>query len=545
MNMRPIKIATLVAVVAIAIVVDSAALRAYSTYAKWTSGNAVVYISPANNDGLSDDAVITALRAAMDDWMTQGHSPFTFSYGGRVNDTTSGYDNRNVVLFRNESNSGAIAFTYSWWDGSNRLLDSDMIIYDQDYTFFAFDGTCNSNVHYGVYLHDLATHEFGHMLGLLHSSDPSATMAYGYAACSTTPRTLESDDIAGLQALYGTSSSPAPTNTAPAVSIANPSNNASYPNGVSITFSGSATDTQDGNLTSSLSWTSSIDGVIGSGGSFTRMLSAGSHVITASARDTGGLTGSSQMTIAVAAAITNTVSPDGTTVPTATQIVDITGAVWTLGANGAVLRNGVQAGGGWATKILWKSGIIYVLGTDSNWWQWTGAGWLNVGTGVPGGSSASPDGTTVPTALQIVDSVGAVWTIGTNGAVLRNGVQAASGWGSKILWKSNAIYVFGIDGNWWQWTGSGWINVGSAVPGGIGTSPDGTMVPSALQIVDNVGAVWTIGLNSAILRNGVQAGGGWGSKILWKTNTIYVYGTDTNWWKWTGSVWAWVGPTQP
>jgi hypothetical protein len=121
----------------------------------------------------------------------------------------------------------------------------------------------------------------------------------------------------------------------------------------------------------------------------------------------------------------------------------------------------------------------------------------------------------------------------------------ASGWGSKILWKSNAIYVLGIDSNWWKWTGSGWINVGRTVPGGIGTSPDGTMVPSALQIVDNVGAIWTIGANSAILRNGVQAGSGWGVKILWKTNTIYVYGIDANWWKWTGSMWVWVGPTQP
>ena len=280
MNMHPRKISVLVAVVAVAFVVSSAAPRAYVTYSQWASPNAVVYISPANHDGLSDDAVITALRAAMDDWMTQGHSPFTFSYGGRVNDTAAAFDNRNVVLFRNESNGGMIAGTYSWLDASNRLLDSDIIIYDAaGFSFYASDGSCNSNLGNGVYLHDLATHEFGHMLGLQHSSDPSATMAFGYATCSTTPRTLESDDIAGIQALYGRSSPNPPTNTAPAVSIANPSNNALYPSGVAITFAGSATDTQDGNLTSSLSWTSSIDGAIGSGGSFTRMFSAGSHVI--------------------------------------------------------------------------------------------------------------------------------------------------------------------------------------------------------------------------------------------------------------------------
>ena len=313
MNLRPRQIAALVAAVAVAIVVGSAAPRAYTTYSRWASPTAVVYINPANRDGLSDDAVITALRAAMDDWTTQGHSPFTFSYGGRVNDTTTGYDNRNVVLFRNESNSGMIAGTYSWTDGSNRLVDSDTIIYDAaGYAFYAFDGSCNASLGNGVYLHDVTTHEFGHMLGLQHSSDPSATMASGYATCSTAPRTLESDDIAGLQSLYGTSSSPAPapTNTAPTVSIANPSNNASYAYGASITFSGSATDTQDGNLTSILSWTSSLDGPIGTGASFSKTtLSAGTHVIKAAVIDAGGLAGSRQVNVTVTAAPSPTPQP--------------------------------------------------------------------------------------------------------------------------------------------------------------------------------------------------------------------------------------------
>jgi hypothetical protein len=57
-----------------------------------------------------------------------------------------------------------------------------------------------------------------------------------------------------------------------------------------------------------------------------------------------------------------------------------------------------------------------------------------------------------------------VWTIGANQTILRNGVQAADGFGSKILWTSGTIYVLGIDSNWWQWTGSGWINVGPTQP---------------------------------------------------------------------------------
>ena len=163
---------------------------------------------------------------------------------------------------------------------------------------------------------------------------------------------------------------------------------------------------------------------------------------------------------------TGNTSPDGTTVPGATQIVDNLGAVWTIGASGAILRNGLQAAYGWGSTILWTSGTIYVCGGDYNWWRWTGSGWVNIGPQQPGGTTpggnTSPDGTTVPGATQIVDNLGAVWTIGASGAILRNGLQAAYGWGSTILWTSSTIYVWN-GYNWWRWTGSGWVNSGQTI----------------------------------------------------------------------------------
>jgi len=468
-----LRVCVVAAVVAAMTVGWPASPGAYATYAKWANAAATVYISPANNDGLSDSAVVSALQAAMDDWNTQGASPFRFNYGGQVRDTTTGYDGRNVVLFRNGSDGNIIAYTYSWWDSSNRLLDSDMIIYDQTYTFYAFDGTCNPSPGNAVYLHDLAAHEFGHMLGLSHSSEPAATMYAGYATCSTTQRSLDADDVAGIQSLYGKSSSSPPTNSAPSVSISSPGNGASYAAGAAVVFSGSASDPQDGPLTSSVAWASSIDGAIGSGGSFSRTLSAGSHVITASVRDSGGLVGSAQIAITVAAA-PQTISADGTMVPTmASQIVDNTGAVWTIGSDGSIRRNGTQAGGGWGSKIYWKNSTVYVYGTDNNWWQWTGSTWTNVGPNTPGGttgsgggsSTTSADGTMVPTmASQIVDNTGAVWTIGSDGSIRRNGTQAGGGWGSKIYWRTSTIYVYGTDNNWWKWTGSSWTNIGPIQP---------------------------------------------------------------------------------
>jgi len=54
-------------------------------------------------------------------------------------------------------------------------------------------------------LQGMAAHEYGHALGLGHSADPNATM---YASTSDAKgyRTIERDDVAGVQAIYGTRS---------------------------------------------------------------------------------------------------------------------------------------------------------------------------------------------------------------------------------------------------------------------------------------------------------------------------------------------------
>ncbi|HKV09778.1 MAG TPA: M14 family zinc carboxypeptidase [Thermoanaerobaculia bacterium] len=89
-------------------------------------------------------------------------------------------------------------------------------------------------------------------------------------------------------------------NTAPSVTITAPANGSSLASGTAVTFSGTASDPQDGNLSSSLVWTSSLDGTIGSGASFsTSALSAGSHTITAAVTDSGSLSGSASISVTV------------------------------------------------------------------------------------------------------------------------------------------------------------------------------------------------------------------------------------------------------
>ncbi|MCB1055201.1 MAG: M36 family metallopeptidase [Acidobacteria bacterium] len=89
-------------------------------------------------------------------------------------------------------------------------------------------------------------------------------------------------------------------NTAPVVSITSPANGSTFTQGASVSFAGTATDAEDGNISGSLSWASSLDGPIGSGASFsTSGLSVGSHTITASVTDSGGLPGSDSITVTI------------------------------------------------------------------------------------------------------------------------------------------------------------------------------------------------------------------------------------------------------
>jgi hypothetical protein len=83
------------------------------------------------------------------------------------------------------------------------------------------------------------------------------------------------------------------------VSITAPTETSSE-EGTLISFAATASDTEDGDLTASLSWTSDLDGPIGTGGSFTTSsLSVGIHSITASVTDSGGLTASDTIKVTI------------------------------------------------------------------------------------------------------------------------------------------------------------------------------------------------------------------------------------------------------
>lgn len=99
----------------------------------------------------------------------------------------------------------------------------------------------------------------------------------------------------------------APVNTAPTVAITSPADGSSFQSGASIGFAGVANDLQSGNLSTLIVWTAApaadpngAQTQIGTGASVaTSSLAAGSYLVTASATDSGGLTGIAQVGITV------------------------------------------------------------------------------------------------------------------------------------------------------------------------------------------------------------------------------------------------------
>jgi subtilisin family serine protease len=178
-------------------------------------------------------------------------------------------------------------------------------------------------------------------------------------------------------------------NTPPTLSILAPANNASVVSGTAISFSGTASDTQDGNLSSKIVWTSSLRGQIGTGASFSTSLVAGTHTITASVTDSGGLTTTSAITVVV----TNPNAP-----PTLSILAPANNASVVSGT--AISFSGTASDtqdGNLSSKIVWTSSLSGQIGTGASF-----STSLAAGTHTITASITDSGGLTTTSAITVV-----------------------------------------------------------------------------------------------------------------------------------------------
>ena len=144
----------------------------------------------------------------------------------------------------------------------------------------------------------------------------------------------------------------------PTVSIIVPLDGVSVISGSEITFTGTATSVKDGDLTSSIVWSSDLDGVIGSGASFTlSTLSTGTHIITASVTDSDSKTGSISHKIMINPVGIPSISITGPV----DGLVSVDGSEITFTGTATSVKDGDLT-----SSIVWSSDLDGVIGSGAS-----------------------------------------------------------------------------------------------------------------------------------------------------------------------------------
>lgn len=176
----------------------------------WTGMKPLIQysINWSNNQGLSQNAVLNAVKSAFAEW--ESHNPadsnyIRFDYKGLTDLETSANPNRdyaNTVSFEplNDAYPNAIAVTFYWYSrGTKGLIETDTV-FNSDLPWVVSGIDPNS-----YDLQNIATHEFGHWLLLsdLYSLRDRALTMYGYGGLGETHKsTLGKGDISGINKIY-------------------------------------------------------------------------------------------------------------------------------------------------------------------------------------------------------------------------------------------------------------------------------------------------------------------------------------------------------
>jgi hypothetical protein len=180
---------------------------------KWPSGSTPVMQLELGSPGRTlldgNTSWNTAAAPALDMW---NQVVARMQYGRVMNSTAAvaSGDRVNSMAFSNtvfgqSFGSNTLAVTYYSYSGST-MIEAD-ILFNRAQSFDSYRGSLRS----GSYdIQRVALHELGHALGLAHSSAASAIMNPYISNLYA----LQSDDIAGAQALYGApNATPTPTPT--------------------------------------------------------------------------------------------------------------------------------------------------------------------------------------------------------------------------------------------------------------------------------------------------------------------------------------------
>jgi len=159
-------------------------------FAHWGSSSISWYLNTAGQGS----GKATAIQNALATWTNVANADHTLTYAGT---TTAGWatDSQNTVLW--DSGNGC---TGSCLALTALTLQSGQVIVETDVTFNSSYTWQTNGTDYDT--EAVATHEFGHTLGIHHTEFTTYAPTMEALYTGTNARTLEADDVAALQCAH-------------------------------------------------------------------------------------------------------------------------------------------------------------------------------------------------------------------------------------------------------------------------------------------------------------------------------------------------------
>ena len=174
----------------------------YELWGGWLDGTASYYVNPDVSLVTGGDpvAVINAVNAAAEAWDDEVITAELFNYVDTTAKNWYAEDGQNTISWVKFLPRDYIAIAVMWYD-------QDMVIWEVDIVFNTFHnwGINPVKKDRAFDIQNIATHEFGHPVGLddLYNEIYSELTMYGYSKTGETKKcSLEEGDIAGAQSLY-------------------------------------------------------------------------------------------------------------------------------------------------------------------------------------------------------------------------------------------------------------------------------------------------------------------------------------------------------
>lgn len=173
----------------------------------WKDPCVSFYLNEKGTRQIPLNKVLITVQKSLLNWQRPQLSSLIPHFSGLTDDDKVGHDvnlvsNANIIVFRDDDwldSRSILALTWvTFLDSNGDIYDADIEVNSYTYQFGIVEEDGNSVMD----LENTLTHELGHAFGLEHSSVEGSTMSTHAPKGDTSLRTLDTDDLLAIAALY-------------------------------------------------------------------------------------------------------------------------------------------------------------------------------------------------------------------------------------------------------------------------------------------------------------------------------------------------------